>query len=474
MSFDYKMLIAGDWVGSDCTREMRSLSNDEVLGHLPLASSPQVETAIAAASQAREIMANLPAAKRAEILEKTSDLVHGRRDEFTLVIVHEAGKAWKWAQAEVKRAIENLKFAAEEAKRIHGETVPMDASAGSENRMGFWLRVPVGVVGAISPFNFPLNLVIHKVAPAIAAGNAVVLKPASMTPGPAQLLGECLLETGLPRHALNIVYGSGSTVGEAIVRDERIGKITFTGSPPVGRRIKEICGLKKVTLELGSNSGTIVDRTADLELAVSRCVMGSFAYNGQVCISVQRIYLHDEIAEEFTRRFVEATGKLVIGDPMDPNTDIGPMISEADARRVEEWVNEAVASGAEILVGGKRRGQVFEPTVISNVSPDMKVVCKEAFAPIVSLVRFTEFDDALNMLEDSIYGLQAGIFTRDIGHAFKAVKRLNVGGVMINDVPTYRADHMPYGGNKESGMGREGARFAIEEMTNLKMVCFNL
>ncbi len=474
MNFKYKMLINGKWLPSRNVIKIRNPYNNEIIGTMPLANSDQVNAAIQSAYDSREIMAAMPAHQRAEILEKTAALIEQRKEEFILAIIREAGKARKWATIEVTRAGENCKFAAEEAKRIHGETVPMDASIGSENRFGLWVREPVGVVAAISPFNFPLNLVIHKVAPAIASGNTVVLKPASNTPGASQLLGEVLLEAGLPPTALNIIYGPGRTTGELIVKDERVAKITFTGSPPVGRRIKALSGLKKVTLELGSNSGTIVDESAEIDLAVSRCLMGSFSYSGQVCISVQRIYLHENIAEEFTDKFVKGTQNLVIGDPMEPNTDIGPMISESEAERAEAWIHEAVTQGAKILRGGKRNGSLLEPVVLGDVIHNMQVICKEIFAPVVSIVKFKNFEQALQMLDDSIYGLQAGIFTQNISRAFRAIKRINVGGVIINDVPTYRVDQMPYGGNKESGLGREGARFAIEEMTTLKMICFNL
>lgn len=474
MEFKYKMLINGKWLSSRNVIKIRNPYNNEVIGAMPLANPDQVNTAIQSAHDSREIMAAMPAHQRAKILEKTAALIEQRKEEFILAIIREAGKERKWTTIEVTRAGENCKFAAEEAKRIHGETVPMDASVGSENRFGVWVREPVGVVAAISPFNFPLNLVIHKVAPAIAAGNTVVLKPASNTPGASQLLGEVLLEAGLPPTALNIIYGPGRTTGELIVKDERVAKITFTGSPPVGRRIKALSGLKKVTLELGSNSGTIVDESADIDLAVSRCLMGSFSYSGQVCISVQRIYLHENIAKEFTAKFVKGTQNLVIGDPMEPDTDVGPMISESEAERAEAWIHEAITQGAKVLTGGKRNGSLLEPVVLSDVTHDMQVVYKEIFAPVVSLLTFKNFEQALQMLDNSIYGLQAGIFTQNISHAFRAIKQINVGGVIINDVPTYRADQMPYGGNKESGLGREGARFAIEEMTTLKMICFNL
>ncbi len=474
MSYSYEMLINGTWQGSTRSQDVRNPHTNELLGQLPIASTEDVDRAVQAAAEARHQMKNLPAHERAHILLQTADALDAIRDEMTRRIVLESGKAWKWAAIEVNRAIENLHFAAEEARRIHGETVPMDASAGSENRQGFWFREPVGVIAAITPFNFPLNLVIHKVAPAIAAGNTLVLKPAPATPGPAQMLAKLILEAGLPSRALNIVHGGGAEVGEALIRDERVAMVTFTGSEAVGRKIKEASGLKKVTLELGSNSGTLIDATADIDLAVERCVMGSFAYNGQVCISVQRIYIHKDIFEAFQERFVAATQKLVIGDPMVPETDITAMISEHEAARAESWVTEARSQGAEVILGGKRKGKIFPPTILTAVRPEMKVICQEVFAPVVSLIRVDDFESGLEQLDDTEFGLQAGIFTRDISRAFQAVRRLNVGGVMINDVPTYRADHMPYGGNKHSGIGREGARFAIEEMTNIKFVCFNL
>ncbi len=375
---------------------------------------------------------------------------------------------------EVARATETFQFAAEEAKRIHGETVPMDASHGGEKRMGFYIRTPVGVIAAISPFNFPLNLVAHKVAPALAAGNTVVLKPATSTPLTAIRLAEILVEAGLPAGALNLVFGGGGTVGDWLVTDKRIGKITFTGSPPVGAQIMARAGLKKVTLELGNNSGTLIEEDADIDKAVPRCVVSAFANSGQVCISLQRLYIHEAIAEEFISKFLDATANLKLGNPLEKDCDVGPMIDDKEAERAEQWIEEAVASGAKLLIGGKRRGRVLEPTVLTNVHPEMKVMCQEVFAPVVSLVTHRDFDEALEMMADSEYGLQAGIYTNDIQKAFQAIKRIDVGGIMVNDTSIFRVDQMPYGGNKMSGIGREGLRFAIEEMTNIRMVCFNL
>jgi len=474
MSKVYKTLIGGKWKEGEKLLEVTNKYGGEVIGSVPLTDKETFEEAIKSAQDGFSLISNIPAYRRSKILEKTSEKIEEKKDEITRIIAMEAGKAWKHAKAEVERAVQTFKFASEEAKSIHGETIPMDAAFGGEKRIGFYLRFPVGIVGAISPFNFPLNLVAHKVAPAIAAGCSVVLKPASMTPLTSLKLGEIMMEAGLPDGALNIIIGSGSTVGNWLVTDPRVSMITFTGSPPVGRDIKEKSGLKKVTLELGSNSACIIDESADLDLAVPRCIVGSFAYAGQICISVQRIYIHQKIFDKFTQRFLKGTENLKLGDPLDSETDVGPMITEDDAKRTESWVNEAVEGGAKILIGGKREKNFYSPMVLTNVKPEMKVIAKEVFAPVVSLVPFDDFSDAVRMTDDSIYGLQAGVYTSDIEKAFQAVKGIKVGGVIVNDVPTYRADQMPYGGVKESGIGREGLKFAIEEMTDIKMVVFNL
>lgn len=471
--YTYKMFIGGEWIRGEKTVEVRNPYNGDVLGALPQATAQQVDRAVAHAYAHRSLMAEMPIHKRAAILEKTAVVLSANKEKMVRSMILESGKPRKWAEGEVKRGIENLKFAAEACKSIHGETVPMDASAGSEGRLGFWMRVPVGVVAAIPPFNFPLNLVIHKVAPAIAAGNTIVLKPASNTPGASQILVELLLEAGLPADAIQLVYGNGSQVGAAIVKDERVAKITFTGSPAVGKYITKTAGLKKITLELGSNSGVIIDSDADLDQVVPRTVMGSFAFSGQVCISVQRIFVHQKIMDDFIEKFVKAAQAQKLGDPLDAATDIGPVISENEAVRLKAWVREAEAQGAKVLTGGKHNGSMFEPTVLIDVKPDMQVMCHEAFGPLVSVIPFNSFEQAVEMVNDSVFGLQAGVFTQNYGHMMLAIKKLDVGGVMINDVPTYRVDQMPYGGVKDSGLGREGARFAIEEMTNIKMIMLN-
>lgn len=470
----YKTLIGGKWVEGENFVEVTNKYTGDVIASVPVADKQIFNQAIKAAQDGFSVISNMPAYQKSKILEKTSESIEKNKDEITRIIAMEAGKAWKHAKGEVERSVQTFKFASEEAKSIHGETVPMDAAVGGEKRIGFYLRFPVGIIGAITPFNYPLNLVAHKVAPAIAAGCSVVLKPASTTPLTSLKLGEIMMEAGLPDGALNIIIGSGGTVGNWLVTDERVSMITFTGSPPVGRNIKEKSGLKKVTLELGSNSACIIDETADLNLAIPRCVWGSFTYAGQVCISIQRIYIHRKLFDEFARRFLESTKKMKLGDPLDPETDVGPMITEEDAKRTESWVNEAVQGRAEILIGGKREKNFYFPTVLTNVKGDMKVMAIEIFAPVVSFVPFDDFADAVRMVDDSIYGLQAGVFTSDIEKAFQAIKGIKVGGVIVNDVPTYRADQMPYGGVKESGIGREGLKYAIEEMTDIKMVVFNL
>jgi acyl-CoA reductase-like NAD-dependent aldehyde dehydrogenase len=446
----------------------------EVMAELPVADAAAVDRAVQEARRAFAAWSETPAHARSRILRAAASLIEARKDAFATLIAREAGKAWKHATAEVSRSTETFSFSADEARRIHGETVPMDASVAGEGRVGFYLRTPVGVVAAITPFNFPLNLVAHKVGPALAAGNSMVLKPAEETPLTARLLSEVLAEAGLPEGVLQLVYGDGPTTGEALVTHPVPAKISFTGSPPVGRRILQLAGLKRVTLELGNNSGTIVEPDADLERAVPRSVMSAFANAGQVCISLQRLYVHESIADEFIAAFVRQAEALHVGNPLDRACDVGPMISDEAAERAEAWIRDAVAEGARVLTGGRRDGRLLWPTALVDTRPEMNVMCREAFAPLVSIVTYRDFDEALAMLDDSPYGLQAGVYTRDLHKAFRAVRRLDVGGVMVNDTSIFRVDHMPYGGNRMSGIGREGVRFAIEEMTNLRMVCFNL
>jgi acyl-CoA reductase-like NAD-dependent aldehyde dehydrogenase len=471
---DHKLFINGRWVAGGEQLEVRNKYTGAVLGTVPTARREDVDAAIAAAARAAPVMAAMPAHKRSVLLQRAAAGMRARYDELARTIAAEAGKALKFARAEVDRGLSTFTLAAEEAKRLHGETVPLDAVPAGEGYVGFWTRRPVGVIAAISPFNFPLNLVAHKVAPALAAGNSVVLKPASSTPLTAVLLAAILEAAGFPPGAFNLVAGSGGTVGEWLVTDPRVAKVTFTGSPPVGEHILQVAGLKRITLELGNTSPVIVAPDADLELVAKRAAVGAYYNSGQVCISVQRIYSQRGIYEPFTERFVKASEAMVVGDPLDERVDVGPMIDLGEAERIEGWVQEAQTGGAQVLTGGRREGAVYWPTVLTGVQPDMKVVAKEAFAPVAAVMAYDDFDEALRLANETEFGLQVGVFTRDLDRVFKAVQALNFGGVIINDTPAFRADHMPYGGNRHSGLGREGVRYAMEEMTNIQMVAIRL
>lgn len=471
---DYKLLINGEWVGGGNILEVKNKYDGRVIGSLPVASSEMLDAALSAAERAEDVMANMPAYKRAEILLKTAALLRERADDMAKTIAAEAGKALKFARAEVDRAQSTFTIAAEEAKRLHGETFPLDAVPSGEGYFGFFTRRPLGVIAAISPFNFPLNLVAHKVAPAIASGNTLVLKPATSTPLTAVKLCQMLVEAGLPAGAINLVVGPGSTVGEWLITDTRVDKITFTGSPPIGAHILAVAGIKKVTLELGNTSPVVVAPDADLDFVAKRCAVGAFYNSGQVCISVQRIYSQKQVFEPFSEKFVKAAEALVVGDPLDERVDVGPMIDSKEVDRIEGWVNEAQGAGAKVLTGGKRAGTVYYPTVLTGVEADMKVVAEETFAPVASVISSEDFESALQQANDTRFGLQVGVFTNDVNRVFKAVKRLNFGGVIVNDTPNFRADHMPYGGNRQSGLGREGVKFAMEDMTNIQMVAIRL
>jgi len=473
------MLINGQWRGSakevSSTRfiDVQAPYDGRIIGRIPEAGRDDVEDAIAAADSAFR-KTRLSPYERYEILLKTSILLNERTEDIARTLAQEAGKPIRDARAEVHRAVQTFQISAEEAKRIHGEGVPVEAAKGSENRIAFTIRVPVGPICAISPFNFPLNLVAHKVGPAIAAGNTVVLKPASVTPLTAINLGKIMMEAGLPPGYLNIIFGPGNTVGEWLLADPRFALYTFTGSPAVGRHLREATGLRRSILELGSNSAVIVHKDSDIDKAVTACVRAGFAYAGQVCISLQRILLHRDIADEFISKFIPAVESLRLGDPLNEDTDVGPMITEDAAIKAHEWIKEAVSRGAKLLIGGERNGNMLKPSVLQNVDRDMKVVCYEVFAPIVCILEYSDIEDAINIVNDSDFGLQSGIFTSDMNLAFKAAKELQVGGVMINDTSMYRVDAMPYGGVKQSGIGREGPRYAIEEMTDLKLIVLNL
>lgn len=466
------LFINGEWIEAKEYQPLFSPYSGEKIAEIPFADESEVDMAIAAAEKARPLMAKMPAHQRATILEKLVNLLEEHADECTRLIALEAAKPWTTAKGEVARTIMTYKFAAEEARRIHGETIPMDAAPGGEDRIAFTIRQPLGVVAAITPFNFPMNLVAHKVGPAIAAGNTVVLKPATQTPLTSLFLAELLHQAGLPAGALNVVTGSGSLVGERLIQDERVKVITFTGSPAVGIGIRNKAGLKRVTLELGSNAALIVDQGSDVDAIIARAVPGAFAFAGQVCISLQRAYVHESLYDEFVEKFVAKTQTLRLGDPLDPGTDVSALISPKDVERSLQWIEEAKQSGAKVAIGGRREGNVLQPTVLLDVPPQAKVSCQEVFAPIVLINKVTSVEEAIEYVNDSRYGLQAGIYTPNVATAFHAAEVLEVGGVMINDIPTFRVDHMPYGGVKESGVGREGLKYAVEEMTEMKLICF--
>jgi glyceraldehyde-3-phosphate dehydrogenase (NADP+) len=468
-----KLLIANRWVDARDTISVRSPHTGEPVGEVARAGPEELEAAVQAAVRAFPETRRLSSARRSEILQRVVAGLGRRKEEIARTITLENAKPIKLSRAEVERAVSTFTIAAEEAKRIGGEVLPLDLTAQSEGRVGITRRFPLGPVLAITPFNFPLNLVAHKVAPSMAAGNSLVLKPASATPLTALLLGEILLEAGMPAGMVNVTP-TGADHADRLVADDRFRLVTFTGSPSVGWALKQRAGKKRVCLELGGNAAVVVHEDADLDLAIDRAVTGSFAYAGQVCISVQRIYLHEGIADRFTERFLGRTQKLVLGDPLNDSTDLGPLIDEGAVSKTEAWIQEAARGGARILTGGRRDGRFFQPTVLDGVKPDMKVHCSEAFAPLVNLYRYRDFQEALAGVNDSAYGLQAGIFTRDVGRIFEAFETLEVGGVIVNDVPTWRLDSMPYGGEKESGQGREGVRYAIEEMTELRLLALNL
>ncbi|WP_102346809.1 aldehyde dehydrogenase family protein [Bacillus sp. Marseille-P3661] len=468
-----KLFINGKWVESQKYVDLYSPYSQEKIAEIPQASEDQVDAAIDAAYNARDNMARLTAYQRAEILEKLVNLLKENRLKVGHIIALESAKPIKFALGEVDRTIETYKFAAEEAKRIQGEMIPLDAAKNGANRLGYTLREPIGVVAAITPFNFPMNLVSHKVGPAIAAGNTIVLKPASQTPLSALFLSELLEEAGIPEGAFNVVTGSGRLVGDKLVNSDKVSMVTFTGSPEVGLGIRNKAGFKKVALELGSNAGLIIDEGVDLDKIIPKCVVGAFSNQGQVCISLQRIFIHDSLLDSFISKFKEATEKLVIGDPLDEKTDISTLISPNDLDRAKNWIDEAVEEGATIVTGGKIKSNILLPTIILDANSRSKVSCQEVFAPIVTINPINNVAEGIERINDSKYGLQAGIFTRDINTAIMASKRLEVGGVMINDIPTYRVDQMPYGGVKESGNAREGLKYTIEEMTEMKLVVWN-
>jgi glyceraldehyde-3-phosphate dehydrogenase (NADP+) len=468
-----KLILGGKETEGASSIEVKNPFDGSVIDRAAAADATQVEQAISRAEQARDQVARLTRAQRHRVLSKVSEEILKRGDQLATLLASEVGKTVREARGEVGRAASTFALAAEEAHRLAGEVIPFDAVPQGVGRRGFSLKVPLGTVLAITPFNFPLNLAAHKVAPAMAAGNPFILKPASVTPLTDLELGRIVLEAGFPPEAVSVLPGSGQAIGKALVGDPRPRMVTFTGSVEVGRRIAAQAGFKRIAMELGSNSAVVVTSSADLEFAMRRITLGAFALAGQVCISVQRVIAQESVYEEVVDSAGKMARQLKIGDQLEESTDMGPMISEDDAVRAREWIEEAVSGGARLVTGGKGEGTLFEPTVLADVPTEARVWKEEAFAPVVCVNRYSDFDQAVAMVNDSRYGLQGGIFTDSLEETFKAAEEFEVGGVVINDVPTFRVDQMPYGGVKDSGLGREGLKYAIEEMTEEKLVCFN-
>lgn len=469
-----KMFIAAEWLDTEEKIEVLNPYNEEVVDTVPNAAPQEVEKALESANKGAQIMADLPAYQRFSILMKAAGLLLERQEEFARLISQESGKALWESRLEVARAAETLELSAEEAKRIRGETIPLDAASGGKGKFGFSMRVPCGVVVAISPFNFPLNLLCHKVAPGLAAGNAVIAKPPSDTPLSGLRFTELLLEAGLPPEGIQCITGPGGSVGEQLCKDPRVRKISFTGSPAVGERICQVAGIKKVTMELGSNSPLIIMEDADLEEVAKATAATGYALAGQVCISTQRVLVNQRVYGDFLDALTPEVEAIVTGNPLEESTRMGPMIREDDAIRVESWITEAVAGGGKLLTGGGRQGNLVAPTVVADVDAKERISCDELFGPAVAVNRFEDIDQAIAMANDSKYGLSAGIFTRNLDWAMKFVREVHSGNLMVNWGPQWRVDLMPYGGLKQSGFGKEGPKYAVEEMTELKMVVFHL
>jgi acyl-CoA reductase-like NAD-dependent aldehyde dehydrogenase len=468
-----RFYINGSWRESALSRPVRNPYSGDETGRVWQASGSDIADAISGAAEAFAQTRSLTSHERWEILSAISDGVKKEKERLARLITTETGKPISSSRVEVERAIFTFLTAAEEAKRLNGDVLPLDLSPQSGQRMGIVRRFPLGPVAGITPFNFPLNLVAHKVGPAIAAGNSIVLKPSSSAPLIAIALAEIVQRTALPRGGFSVVPCLANEANQ-LITDERIKLVSFTGSPAVGWPIKERAGRKRVVLELGGNAGVIIDADADLGYALPRIVSASFGNAGQSCIAVQRVFVHQSLFSRFLEEFVPLSKAVPVGDPVDEKTMVGPMITEGAAKRVESWIDEARGAGARVLCGGGRRGAMLDPTVIVDVTPEMNVCAEEVFAPVVTVEPFAEFAEAIARVNNSRFGLQAGVFTNTLSHVMTAYRGLEVGGVMVNDVPTYRIDHMPYGGVKESGFGREGVKYAIEEMTELKLLGINM
>jgi glyceraldehyde-3-phosphate dehydrogenase (NADP+) len=467
------MYIGGAWIDGSAQTTIRSPFDRSVVDTVPLATPAEIETAVASAVRGARVMADLPAHRRAEILLAASQALQARAQEFALVLTRETGKPIVESRGEVGRAVHTLILASEEAKRITGEMIPLDTSPGGDAKLGFTLRVPCGVVLAITPFNFPLNLVAHKVAPAIAAGNAVIVKPATATPLSALKLTDLLLEAGLPAEAIQCVTGGGGTVGVQLCADPRVRKVSFTGSRDVGADITPVAGLKRVTMELGSKSPLIVMADTDVRRVAAATAATGYSNAGQSCISTQRVLVDRRISGAFLEEVTPMVEAISVGDPLEESVQMGPMISETEAERVRSWVAEAVQGGARLLVGGERDGAIHRPTLVADVDPACRLAREEVFGPAVAVTTFNGIDEAIELANNSRDGLGAGIFTESIRSAMEFVRRVESGNLMVNWAPNWRSDLMPYGGLKDSGMGKEGPKYAIQEMTETKMVVFH-
>ncbi len=467
------MIIGGQRVDKEEKIDVIYPYTQEKIGEVPKGSPEDVQKAIEKAKIGLQKLKELSSYEKYKILLKVANLLEERKEEFARTIVYEVGKTIREARTEVERAINTITLSAEEAKRIEGEYVHIDASPNGKGKKGFYFREPAGIVAAITPFNFPLNLTAHKIAPSIAAGCPFVLKPSERTPLSPTMLCELFLEAGVPEEAVSIIPGFAD-VGQAMTTHPDVRVVSFTGSLKVGEIIAKQAGLKKIVMELGSNSAVVVDEGANLELAAKKAVAGGFAVAGQVCISVQRILVHEKVADRFYELLKQEVSKLKFGDPMDEETDVGPIITVDEVNRIQSWIQEAVEKGAKVATGGEAEKTIFKPTVVVDVPEETKLFYEEAFAPVVTVKKFKDIDEALALVNKSNYGLQVGVFTNNIKNAWKFIKNAEVGGVIINDIPTFRADNMPYGGVKGSGIGREGPKFAIEDYTEIKVVVFDL
>jgi glyceraldehyde-3-phosphate dehydrogenase (NADP+) len=469
-----KMFLAGEWVSSERVIEVRDPQDNSLIDTVPAATAEDMLHCIEAAKQGAELAASMPVHQRMGIINAAAGYIEEHAERYARTIASESSKTIREATKEVGRAVQTLRISAEEARRIHGETIPFDQSPGSENRVGYYYRFPIGIIGAITPFNDPLNLVAHKIGPAIASGNAIIVKPATVTPFSALLLAEAFAYAGLPSKILSVVTGNGSEIGDVLVEHPAVRMITFTGGLDVGEALVRKAGLKKISMELGSNSPVIVLDDADIEDAVDSTVSGAFWAAGQNCLGVQRLYVQENVFEDFKKKFVERTNDYIVGDKQSHLTDMGPLITEKEAIRVEKLVDEALEKGALLLTGGERTGAFYSPTVLANVPENCTIAKEEIFGPVVLLYAVSNLDTAIEQSNRVNYGLQAGIFTKSIDKAHRAIAKMDVGGIMINDSSDYRIDAMPFGGVKNSGLGREGIQFSIQEMTEPKVVCFKL